>query len=103
MSLFRRSRNGSGSRGFTVVNATDNKNYIVPKALVRERSRTWDQVLSLKDTSFITIDDGTLTVQFVLEWMKSGGCDNPAPNALRFLLAALQSWRILADLRNVWD
>lgn len=80
----RRSRSGPGSRGFTVVNSTDNKSYIIPKALVRELSRTWDQVLAVKDISFMTIDDGTLTVQYVLEWMKCGGCDNPAPNALQY-------------------
>ena len=32
----------------------------------------------------MTIDDGHLNVQFVLEWMKCGGCDNPAPNALQY-------------------
>ena len=79
-----RSRSGLGSRGLTVVNVTDNKNYIIPKALVRELSRTWDQVLAANDTGFITIDDGPLAVQFVMEWMKCGGCDNPATNALQY-------------------
>lgn len=51
---------------------------------MRDLSRTWDQVLAEKDIGFITIDDGRLTVQFVLEWMKSGGCDNPAPGALQY-------------------
>ena len=52
--------------------------------MVRELSRTWDQVLAAKDTGFITIDDAPLAVQFVLEWMKCGGCDNPATNALQY-------------------
>ena len=51
---------------------------------MRDLSRTWDQILAEKDIGFITIDDGRLTVQFVLEWMKSGGCDNPAPGALQY-------------------